>query len=172
MASGDVKEVYAASANQTITNLASLASSQTYIAGWESGLIDNTANLYDDYRVTAMLQVAAANNQAGALFLYIVAMLDDATWPDVFDGTESTETLTSVEIRDAICKLGAASAVTNTASRVYYLDCPSVAALFGGNLPAKFLIFITGNATTTTTAGLAATGNQVTIKGSYFNVAP
>ena len=55
MAAGDVKLAYAASANQTVTNLHSLASSQTWVAGWESGLIDNTTNLYEDYRVTAML---------------------------------------------------------------------------------------------------------------------
>lgn len=172
MASGDVKLAYGSSSNLTVTNLHSLAASQTYIAGWESPLIDNTSNLYLDYRVTALLQVASSNNQAGALFLYLVGMLDDSTWPDVFDGTESTETLTSVEIRDAICKLGAMTVVTNTASRSYYLDCPSVRQVFGGYLPKKFVIYITGNATTTTTAQLAASGNQVTIVGQYETVAP
>lgn len=169
---GDIKVAYAASVDQTVTNLHSLAASATYLGGWESGAIDNTSNLYADYRITAKLTVAASNNQAGTIYLYLVGMLDDSTWPDVFDGTESTESVTSAEIRNAICRLGAVTDVTNTASRVYYLDCPSVAAVFGGNLPAKFVIFITGNATTTTTAQLAASGNQVTIKGSYATVAP
>lgn len=172
MASGDIKAVYAASSNLTITNLNSLASSQTWVAGWESGAIDNTANLYTDYRVTAILKAPAANNQAGSMRLYLVGMVDDSTWPDVFDGTESTETVTDTEMRDAICKLGAITDVDTGASDIYYLDCPSVAAKFDGNVPKKFVIFITINSSTTTTAGLAASGNQVTVVGSYLNAAP
>lgn len=172
MAAGDAKITYAASADEaTLTALNSLASSQTWVAGWESTPIDNTTNKYLDYRVTAKLTVASANNQAGELRLYLVGMLDDSTWPDVFDGTVSAETITSADIRDAICKLGAVTITTNTAGRVYYLDCPSAAAVFGGNLPKKFAIFITVNPTTTTTAGLAASGNQVTVVGSYLNIA-
>lgn len=166
-----VKLAYAASSNLTVTNLHSLASSQTWVGGWESGLIDNTSDLYEDYRVTAKLTVASSNNQAGELRLYLVGMLDDSTWPDVFDGTESTESVTDTEMRDAICRLGAVSQVDTGTGDVYYLDCPSVATVFNGNLPKKFVIFITINSTTTTTAGLAASGNQVTVVGSYHTIA-
>ncbi len=167
MAAGDVKLVLAASSNLTVTNLHSIASSSTWIAGWESGAIDNTTNLYLDYRVTAKITVAAASLSAGEIRMYLVGMLDDSTWPDVFDGTESTETITDTEMRDAICKLAAVTATDTTNSDVYYLDCPSAAAVFGGNLPAKFVIFITHS----TGQNLAASGNQVTVKGSYHNVA-
>lgn len=170
-AAGDVKLAYAASSNLTVTNLNSLASSQTWVGGWESGAIDNTSNLYTDYRITAKLTVASSNNQAGEIRMYLVGMLDDSTWPDVFDGTESAESITDTEMRDAICRLAAVTAVDTTTGDVYYLDCPSAAAVFGGNLPKKFVIFITQNATTTTTAGLAASGNQITIVGSYENMA-
>jgi hypothetical protein len=85
----------------------------------------------------------------------------------VFDGTESAETVTDMEIRDAVCKFGALTQTDTTASRVYYLDCPSAKKAFGGHLPAKFVIFITQSTGTT----LETTGQQVTIKGSYFNVA-
>ena len=159
----DIKLAYAASANQTVTNLAGLASSATWVAGWESGLIDNTTNLYLDYRVTAKITVESAGLAAGEVRMYFVGMLDDSTWPDVFDGTESAETITDTEIRDAICLLGAMTITDTTASRVYYLDCPSVAAVFGGNLPAKFVIFITQSTGTT----LETTGQQVTVKGFY-----
>lgn len=167
-AAGDVKLAYAASSNLTVTNLNSLATSSTWVAGWESGAIDNTGNLYTDYRVTAKITVAAASLTAGEIRLYLVGMLDDSTWPDVFDGTESVETITDTEMRDAICRLGAVTATDTTNSDVYYLDCPSVAAVFGGNLPAKFVIFITQS----TGQNLAASGNQVTIKGSYATVTP
>jgi hypothetical protein len=162
----DVKLVYAASSDLTVTNLNGLASSGTWVAGWESAAIDNTSTKYLDYRVTAKITVESAGLAAGEIRLYLVGMLDDTTWPDVFDGTESAETVTDTEIRDAICLLGAVTATDTTASRVYYLDCPSVAAVFGGNLPAKFIVFITQSTGTT----FETTGNQVTIKGAYQTV--
>lgn len=166
MATGDIQAQYAASANQTVTNLNSLPTSATWIAGWEGGLIDNTSNLYLDYAITAKITVAAASLVAGEIRLYLVQMLDDSTWPDVFDGTESTETVTDTEMRDAICFPAAWTATDTTNSDVYYLMCPSVEAVFNGNLPAKFVIFITHS----TGQNLAASGNQVTIKGSFRKV--
>lgn len=167
-AAGDVKVVYAASSNEgTLTALNSLASSSTWVAGWESTAIDNTGNLYADYRVTAKI-VAGTTLTAGELRMYLVGMLDDSTWPDVFDGTASAETVTNVQIRDAICKPAAMTATTNTNSVTYYLDCPSAAAVFNGNLPKKFVIFITHSMV----GALASSGHQVTVVGSYANVAP
>lgn len=167
MAAGDTKLVLAASANEgTVTALNSLATSATWVAGWESTAIDNTTNLYLDYRVTAKI-TAGTTLTAGEIRLYLVGLLDDSTWPDVFDGTSSAETVTNTGIRDAICKLGAVTATTTTNSVVYYLDCPSVAAVFGGNLPSKFVVFITQS----TNANLASSGNQLTYKGSYVNIA-
>lgn len=167
MAAGDIKKAYAASSDLTVTNLNGLAASSTHVAGWESALIDNSTNLYLDYRVTAKITVESAGLAAGEIRLYLVGMLDDSTWPDVFDGTESAETVTDANVRDAICRLGAITATDTTASQVYYLECPSVAAVFGGNTPHKFVIFITQSTTTT----LETTGNQVTVKGSYETVA-
>ena len=167
MAAGDIKRAYAASANLTVTNLAGLASSATWVAGWESDLIDNSTNLYEDYSIDAKITVESASLVAGEIRLYLVKMLDDSTWPDVFDGTESAETITDTEIRDAITLLGTMSITDTTASRVYYLTCPSVAAVFGGNLPHKFVIFITQSTGTT----LETTGQQVTVKGSFHTVA-
>ncbi len=167
MAAGDVKLAYVASSNLTVTNLNSVASSATWVAGWESDAIDNTTNKYLDYRITAKITVASSGLAAGEIRLYLVGMLDDSTWPDVFDGTESVETITDTEMRDAICKPAAMTVTDTTNSDVYYLDCPSAAAAFGGNLPAKFVIFITQS----TGQNLASSGNQVTIKGSYTTVA-
>lgn len=167
MAAGDVKLAYGSSSNLTVTNLNGLAASSTHVAGWESDAIDNTTNLYEDYRITAKITVESASVTAGEIRIYLVAPLDDSTWPDVFDGTESAETVTDTEVRDAVCKLGAVTVNDTTASRVYYLEVPSVAAVFGGNLPKKFVIFIT-QATGTT---LETSGNQVTVVGSYHNIA-
>jgi len=162
-----VLKAYAASSNLTVTNLHSIATSADWTAGWESALIDNSSNKYLDYRITAKIIPAAASLVAGEIRLYLVGMLDDSTWPDVFDGTESTETVADTEVRDAICQLGTVTATDTTNSQSYYLDCPSAAAVFGGNLPEKFVIFITHS----TGQNLAAAGNQVTVKGSYETVA-
>ncbi len=162
-----MKAVYAASSNLDVTSLNGLAASSTHVAGWESPTVDNTTNLYLDYRVTAKITVESAGLAAGEIRLYLVGPLDDTTWPDVFDGTQSAETVTDTEIRDAICRLAAATQTDTTASRVYYLEVPSAKAAFGGMLPKKFAVFITQSTTTT----LETSGNQVTVSGYYENVA-
>lgn len=167
MATGDIKIAYAASSSITVTNLAGLAASSTHVAGWESGAIDNSTNLYLDYIINATITVESAGLAVGEIRMYLVAELDDSTWPDVFDGTESTETITDTEIRDAICRLAASTATDTTASRVYPLMCPSVASVFGGTVPRKFVIFITQSTTTT----LETSGQAVFVKGVYNTVA-
>lgn len=166
-AAGDIKLAYAASSSLTVTNLHGIASSSTWVAGWESGAIDNSTNLYTDYIINAAIVVESAGLSAGEIRMYLVAELEDASWPDVFDGTESTETITDTEIRDAICRLAAFTQTDTTASRTYYLNCPSVAAVFNGTVPRKFVIFITQSTGTT----LETTGNAVYIKGVYQTVA-
>ncbi len=169
MAAGDVKLAYGSSSAVTVTNLQGLASSSTWVAGWEGGAVDNSTDKYTDYIVNAKIQVESTALSAGQIRLYLVAELEDASWPDVFDGTESAETITSAEIRDAICRLGAVTNTTTDASRVYYLNCPSVAAVFGGTVPRKFVPFITQSSGNT----LENTGspNAVYVKGVYANVA-
>ena len=168
MAVGDVKLQYVASSAVTQTNLDGLAHSAAHTAGWESNAIDNSSNGYTDYRITAKIQVESAGLAAGEIRMYLVPELDDSTWPDVFDGTESAETVTDTEVRDAICFLAASTVTDTTASRVYYLSCPSVVQVLG-NVPRKFVIFITQSTNTT----LETTGdpNQVYIQGMYENVA-
>lgn len=169
MAAGDVKLAYAASSALTQTALDAVASSADWTAGWESDAIDNSINLYTDYIINAVLQVESAGISAGQIRMYLVAELNDTTWPDVFDGTQSAETVTDVSVRDAICRLAAVTATDTTASQSYYLNCPSVAAVFGGTVPRKFVVFITQS----TGAALESTGdpNQVYVKGVYSTVA-
>lgn len=168
-AAGDVKIAYGASAALTQTNLDGLASSSTHVAGWESDAIDNSSNKYTDYIVNAKIQVESSGLAAGEIRMYLVAELEDASWPDVFDGTESAETVTDTEVRDAICRLAAVTQTDTTASRTYYLNCPSVRDVFNGTVPRKFVVFITQSTGTT----LETTGdpNQVYVKGVYQTVA-
>lgn len=171
MATGDVLLKYGSSSSLTVTNLHSLAASATWVAGWESDAIDNTSAGYSDYRITLSFVTHASNRQAGEIRVYLIGPTDDSTWPDVFDGTQSVETPTDAEELAACGRLAAVLTVDNTASATYVMNVPSVAAVFGGNLPKKFSIYVTGNCTTTTTAQFASSGSAVFVTGSYFNVA-
>ena len=167
MAAGDIKLAYGPSSAIPVTALnGALVSSTTHIAGWESGAIDNATDLYSDYIVTAKL-VVAASPTAGEVKLWLVAELEDASWPSVFDGTESVETLPNTITRDALCRLAANAVTDTTVSATYYLMCPSAAAIFSGTLPRKFVCFITHS----TVAALATAGNAVYTKGVYATVA-
>jgi hypothetical protein len=83
----------------------------------------------------------------------------------VMDGTESTETLTDTEQRDAVFRLIAVTVTDTTASDDYYLSVESLEAILG-KVPEKFSLFITHS----TGANLAAANHQVTVKGSYQTV--
>lgn len=170
MASGDIKKVYAASSALAATALHSLPTSSTYVNGWESAVQDNGTNGYDDVRVTAKITVAGAGLSAGQIRMYIASVLDDTpTYPANLDGTESVEApfMVDTEMQAAWMRLAAVSDTDTTASDVYFLECPSVKALFGGNLPRHFVVLIAHS----TGANLAASGNVVTVHGSYYNVA-
>jgi len=164
-----VKLAYAASSNLTVTNLHGLAASASHVTGWESDAVDNTTNLYLDYLVSGKFTVESSSLAAGEIRVRIVAMLDDSTWPGGFDGTESAETtpLDDENGTNAGTRLGGVIVTDTTASQVYYLAPFSVASLFGGVCPAKFVVFVTQSTGTT----LETAGNQITVKGVYATVA-
>ena len=164
----DVKIAYAASSNLTVTALNGLALSATHVTGWESAEIDNSSTKYVDMLVSAKITVESAGLAAGQIRIHIVPKLDDSTWPGGFDGTESAET-TPLDDENGTAIgaiIGGIAATDTTASQVYYFRPFSVAQLFGGVLPEKFVIFITQSTGTT----LETSGNQVTVKGIYYTV--
>lgn len=167
-AAGDIKVAYAASSNLTIT-LASLGTSATWVAGRESTEVDNTTNKYRDYRLSGKITVGTTPTVNTEIRVYVVGCLDDSTYPDVFDGADSAETITSVGVGSGFLKLGAVIQVDATTSdRTYPFDVGSVAALFNFALPKKFVVFVTHN----TGVNLNSTGSnhQVTVTGEYQNV--
>jgi hypothetical protein len=161
------KIAYAASAAVTISP-ASLASSATFVAGRESTLIDNTSNLYLDYLLAGKITVGTSPTDATHIQVCVVGIMEDSTWPDVFDGTDSAETVTNTGIKNSICKVAADITVTNTSDVGYPFGPISVAACFGGSLPKKFVVFVTHN----TVAALHATpGNHtVYVTGVYATI--
>lgn len=143
MAAGDVKLAYGTAADVTIT-LASLATSSTKLTGRESSAVDNTSNLYTDYLCSGKITTGTSPTTAKSIEVWCIAARDNTNWPDVFDGTDSAETLASAEVKTAVCRQLVASFGTNATSDVpYEWSGISIASLFGGVVPPKFSFFVT-----------------------------
>jgi hypothetical protein len=137
-----LKAEYAASSALTIT-LASVASSATFVAGAESDAVDNTTNKYLDYLLAGKVTVGTTPTINTEIRVYVAALIEDSTYPDVFDGTGSAETLTSAGVASGFLRLAASMLVDATTSdRTYWFGPVSVASLFGGVMPKKFVVFV------------------------------
>jgi len=138
----DLKLSYPAASDLTIT-LASLGSDTNLLTGRESATIDNSTNLYLDYLISGKITAGTSPTAARSIEVWAVGSWDGTNWPDVFDGTESAETITSAEIKASVCRFVAAMATSNTSDRTYHFGPVSLAAAFGGTLPPKFVLFVT-----------------------------
>lgn len=168
----DINIKYGTDAAFTQTNLDGIASSTTWVGGWTSGAIDNTATLAADYLVSGQFQVESAGLSAGVINVYAYAALNDTpTWPDLFsagtEGTEGTATLHDTEIRDTL-KLVASIVTDTTASRYYSFQPVSIASLFG-HVPTHWALFVAHSTGTT----LETTGdpNQIYYMPLEYSVA-
>lgn len=136
------------SSNTVITmDLASLATSSTFVAGRESSQIDNTSNKYIDCLVSGTVSVGTTPTANTTIAIYVYgADTSLATTPlDTLDGTDSAETLTNTGILNAL-RLGASIAVPAATSDVQYIVLPfSVATLFGGVMPKYWGLFVSHN---------------------------
>lgn len=138
----DLKLSYPAASDLTIT-LASLASDTSLLTGRESATIDNATNLYLDILVSGKITAGTSPTAARSIEVWAVGSWDGTNWPDVFDGTESAETITSADIKASVCRFVAAMATANTTDRAYHFGPVSLASAFGGTLPPKIVLFVT-----------------------------
>jgi hypothetical protein len=162
----DIKPAYASSSDLTITSLNSLAASATLVAGAESTAVDNTTNKYYDYMLAGYIKAGAANTQVGVIEIHVVGMLNDAEWPDVFDGTDSVETI-DASVKAAACKTVAVIPTVATNDKVYPFGPVSVRTAFGEQMPKKFVVWITQTAHTSTNA-LASSGHKISVTPVYY----
>lgn len=123
----------------------SLATSSTWTAGYEWFKVDCTTNRPLDVRHDGKIQVGTTPTTATEIRIYLVASNDASTWPDVFDGTASAETVTSEGVRDGFAKLAAVLRVDSTTSNRDYPYEFSAAQAFGGSLPRNYVVFVTHN---------------------------
>lgn len=157
----DLKIKYGSSFALAIT-LASLATSSTLVAGQESDAIDNSANLYDDVLLGGKITVGTSPTVDKQIDIWVYAAVDTVpTYPDVFDGADSNEAVTSVNVRNGALRLLASLRVDNTSDRTYWLAPTSIAALYGGVMPRNWGVFVTHN----TGVNLNATGGNHALTG-------
>ena len=161
----DNKIAYAATATIMIT-LASLASSATFVAGQEATAIDNGTNKYIDQRVTAKITTGTNPTVNTEIRIYGIAALDDTpTWPDVFDGTDSAETVTNTQMLDQLPLLGS-TLVSATSSVGYPFTRNLTVAEAFGFCPQDWTIFVSH---ATAVALHATAGNHVVkVDSAYF----
>ena len=124
--------------------VASLTSDTNLLAGIESSVIDNTTDGFDDILLSGKSTTGTSPTASRQIEVWAVAW-DGANWPDVFDGTTSGETITSSDIKNAICKPVAIMSTNATSDRVYHFTGVSLRAAFGGELPSKVVLFVVHN---------------------------
>jgi hypothetical protein len=168
MATGDVKLRYGTAADVTLT-AASLATSTTKLVGQESNAVDNTTDLHTDYLVSGKITTGTSPTTAKSIELWCIPSWDGTTWPDVFDGTDSAETITNAEVKAGLLRALVWQVGTNATSNVtYHFAGVSIAAMFGGVVPPKFSFFLTHD----TAVNLNSTGSnhQIRVQPVYANV--
>lgn len=124
-----------------------LATSSTWVAGYEWFVIDDTSNLALDYDVSGTITVGTTPTANTEIRIYAVAIdVDGSTWPDVFDATPSAETITNAGMVSAGAIVLARSILVPAAtSDLGYPFRFNLASLFGGKVPLKTAIFVTHN---------------------------
>ena len=163
----DVKLAYAADAAFTL-DLSALAASATWVAGRESSSVSNTSNLYLDYKISGTFISGTTPTSGEARLYYIQPHEDTPTWPDVFDGTDSAETVTNTSILDKLV-LGW-SGGNSTSSNITYpiISALSLAQAFG-ICPHHFGVFFTHSQVAALKTDAANT-NSIFYKGCYETV--
>jgi hypothetical protein len=164
----DIKQAYGTATDATIT-LASLASDTNLLAGRESAEVVNTSTLALDYLVSGKITSGTSPTASRQIEVWAIGSWDGTNWPDVFDGTESAETITSADIKASVCRLVAVMATSATSNVTYHFGPVSIASAFGGVCPPKFVLFVVHN---TAVALNATAGNhQIRLLPCYETVA-
>lgn len=142
--------LYGTDAAFTVTNLHSIATSATLLAGWTSGSVNNTSTLAMDYMISGRFEVntGAAPTADTQIQLWAYSCENDTpTWPDLFsagtEGTEGTATVHDAEMMSGMRLLWSTVVDANT-SDVYTVPYTSIAQAFG-HVPPYFALFVTHN---------------------------
>jgi hypothetical protein len=149
----NVKSAFGAKTSITMTSLNSLANG----SGAQSAAVDNTSNLYLDFRIR--IQIPGAASQTGLVDFYCASALGDTTYLDGASGSDSSFTAGN---RLNAHYLGS----IQTATSGTQIGEVTIAQAFGGVCPDKFALVAINNAG----AALTASSNVVEYEGVYATV--
>lgn len=142
----DIKTQYPSTDTTALTiTLASLPSDTNLLAGQESTAVDNTTNEDLDHLVSGRITLGTSPTASRVIEVWAYApvsvILGTKTYPDVLDGTDSAETLTSTNVKvSALVRLWSTS-TDNTTDRAYYMPPKSIAQAFGA-MPTFWGLFV------------------------------
>lgn len=157
----DYKVKYPSTSSVALTlGLGSLASDTNLVAGRESTAVDNTTNTDLDHLLSGKIRTGTSPTANRTIEVWVYAPISMAsgtpTYPDVLDGTDSAETITSANVKYSAMRLAHSILVDSTSDRDYFIPPTSVAGLFGGTLPPFWGVFVTHD----TGVALNATGGN------------
>ena len=149
----NAKTNYVAASDITIT-IASLAADANLLAGRESTEWTNTANGYRDAWVAGKITTGTSSS-AGSIEVHAIGW-NGTGWPDVFDGTDSAETISTAVQKLGICRLVHQATMPAGSNLVTEFGPRLLSDIFGGDVPEKVVFFVTHS----TTAALNATAGN------------
>jgi hypothetical protein len=118
--------------------------------------VSNTTNKYLDYAIGGVVRTGTTVT-AGTIELWAYGSRNDTpAYPDVFDGTDSAETVTSADIKRGALKLLGSIPNDTTNSRDYHFGVVSLAAAYQGIIPKNHGLFLTHSSV----AALDSTGSN------------
>jgi hypothetical protein len=118
--------------------------------------------------VSGKVSTGTSPTTARSIQVWAVGSWDGTNWPDVFDGTNSAETITSANHKNAICRFVAEMATDSTSDRTYHFGPVLMSSVFGGDIPPKFVLFITQNSGVALNA--TAANHQIRVQPVYDTV--
>ena len=139
----DIKNYYGTATDNTIT-LASLASDTTLVAGRQGTEVDNTVVRALDYLVSGKITTGTTPT-VGSIELWAVASYDilGTTYPDVITNAgDAAKTWTTAAIKSGAARLLWSQTVTTTSNIAYPFSGLSVAGVFNGTCPARWVPFV------------------------------
>lgn len=132
---------YGTAVDATIT-LASLASDTNLLIGRQSTEIINTSDLFLDFLVSCKITTGATITAGRSIEVWAVASIDGTSYLDNFSTTDASRTVSSNENKLGLCRLVAQWTPTTTANTTYTSAPVSIASLFGGVCPPKFVLWV------------------------------
>jgi hypothetical protein len=121
---------------------AGMTSDTNLLAGWQSNVVDNTSTNYDDFILQARATTGTSPTASRSIEWWLIGSADGSLWPDTITSAGTGQkTLTSADIKAAITVYMQTVATSATSNQAYNTRVWSAKALFGGELPPKFLVW-------------------------------